>query len=105
VRSRDGEILARKPLTVAAEAVKISVPKRVEVGTRFEVEWTGTPGAGDFLAIAVEGSNARKFIDWSYTTAGSPLTLAAGFKKGRFEVRYISGSDLAVLARTSIEVR
>jgi hypothetical protein len=83
----------------------ISVPKRVEAGTRFEVEWTGTPGAGDFLAVAVKGSKARRYLDWSYATAGSPLTLAAPFKKGQFVVRYISGSDFAILAQTPIAVR
>jgi Ca-activated chloride channel family protein len=105
VRSEDGEILARQPITVAAESVSISAPKSVEAGTRFEVEWTGTPGAGDFLAVAVEGSKVRRYLDWSYTTVGSPLTLAAPFNRGRFEVRYISGSDFAILARSSIEVR
>jgi len=105
VRAEDGEVLARRHLSVVAEAVSLQAPGEVEAGSRFVVEWTGTPGDGDFVAIAKEGAAARKHLDWSYTTAGRRLTLAAPFRPGRYEVRYVSGSEVEILARKTVMVR
>jgi Ca-activated chloride channel family protein len=105
VRASDGALLAREPLAVVAAAVSLQVPPVVKVGTRFDVEWRGTPGKGDFLAVAREGADTRRFLDWSFTTLGSPLSLAAPFKPGRFEVRYVSGEDQEIVARAPLTVR
>ncbi len=105
VRAEDGEVLARRQVTVVAEAVSLEAPPEVEVGSRFVVEWSGTPGGGDFIAIAKEDSAAGEHFDWSYTTAGRRLTLAAPFHPGRYEVRYVSGSEVEILARKPLMVR
>jgi len=105
VRAADGEVLARHRMTVAAEAVSLRAPAEVDAGSRFEVEWSGTPGDGDFIVVAREGAVARKHFDWSYTTAGRSLTLAAPFRPGQYEVRYISGSEVKILARQPLVVR
>jgi len=105
VRAEDGEVLARRHLTIVAKAVSLQVPPEVEAGSRFVVEWTGTPGGGDFIAIAKEGAAAGKHLDWSYTTVGRRLTLAAPFRPGRYEVRYVSGSEVEILAQILLMVR
>ena len=105
VRAEDGEVLARRHLAVVAEAVSLQAPPEVEAGSRFVVEWSGTPGGGDFIAIAKEGAATGRHLDWSYTTAGRRLTLAAPFHPGRYEVQYVSGGNLEILARQSLEVR
>ena len=105
VRAEDGEVLARRHFAVVAEEVSLQVPPEVEAGSRFVVEWTGTPGDGDFVAIAKEGAAARKHLDWSYTTAGRRLTLGAPFRPGRYEVRYVSGSEVEILTRKPLMVR
>jgi len=105
VRSSDGALLAREGLAVTVVAVSLHFPTVVEVGTRFDVEWSGTPGRGDFLAVVGEGSKKGQYLDWSYTTLGSPLSLAAPFKTGRFEVLYISGKDQEIVVRAPLEVK
>jgi Ca-activated chloride channel family protein len=105
VHAADGEVLARQPILVAAEAVSLHAPDQVGVGTRFEVEWTGTPGSNDFIAVAPKGAPNRRHLDWSYTSAGRPLSLAAPFKPGEYEVRYISGDDLKVIVSVPLRVR
>ncbi len=105
VRAEDGEVLARRQVTVVVEAVSLEAPPEVEAGSRFVVEWSGTPGGGDFIAIAKEDSAAGEHFDWSYTTAGRRLTLAAPFHPGRYEVRYVSGSEVEILARKPLMVR
>jgi Ca-activated chloride channel family protein len=105
VRSSDGALLARQPLTVATIAVSLRFPAIVEVGTRFEVEWSGTSGRGDFVAITGENTKKGQYLDWSYTNLGSPLSLSAPFKPGQFEVLYISGEDQEILVRAPLMVK
>jgi Ca-activated chloride channel homolog len=105
VRSSDGALLAREPLAVTATAISLRFPPLVEAGTRFDVEWSGTAGRGDLIAVAGEGSGHRQYLDWSYTSLGSPLSLAAPFKPGRFEVLYISGKDHEVVTRAPLKVK
>jgi Ca-activated chloride channel family protein len=105
VRASDGEVLARQQLTVVAVKITLEAPAVVEAGTRFDVEWTGTAGEGDFLAVAIPGSGAKKHLDWSYANLGSPVTLAAPFEPGQYVVRYISGATKTVIARQPLKVR
>ncbi len=104
VRAADGEVLARRLMRVVAEEMRLQAPTRVDAGSRFEVEWSGTPGRGDFIAITEEDAAPGTHLDWSYATAGRLLTLAAPFQPGRYEVRYVSGEKLKILARLSLEV-
>ena len=104
VRDADGEILARTAITIVTTAVTVRAPPTVEAGTRFEVVWTGTAAEGDFLAVAPAGSKPRRHLDWANTTVGSPLTLAAPFKPGDYEVRYISGKDTRIVASCPLTV-
>ena len=105
VRSADGEILARQPLTVMVAEVTLDVPHVVEAGTRFEVAWSGTTGKGDFITVALARSGPKKHLDWAYTDLGSPVTLAAPFEAGKYVVRYISGTSNEIVARKQIKVR
>lgn len=105
VRAADGEVLARQRFAVITETVSLHAPPEVESGSRFVVEWTGTSGRGDFIAIAKKSAAAGRHLDWAYTTAGRRLTLAAPNRPGRYEVRYVSGSEVEILARQSLVVR
>jgi len=105
VRAADGEVLARQRFSVVADAVSLQVPPEVEAGSRFVVEWSGTSGRGDFIAIAKESAAAGRHLDWSYTTAGRRLTLAAPVRPGRYEIRYVSGADVEILVRKPLIVQ
>ncbi|MFV2071990.1 MAG: hypothetical protein ACC742_04975 [Thermoanaerobaculales bacterium] len=104
VRDADGEILARAAITVFTTAVTVQAPPTAQAGTRFEVVWTGTPAEGDFLTIAPAGSKPRRHLDWATANVGSPLTLAAPFNPGDYEVRYISGKDKSIVASSPLTV-
>jgi Ca-activated chloride channel family protein len=105
VRSSDGEVLAREEIAVVAAAVSLEAPKKVDAGSRFTVTWSGTSSEGDFVALAPEGSKPRRHLDFAFTSQGHTLSLAAPFKPGRYEVRYISASGGQVLARVPLRVR
>jgi Ca-activated chloride channel family protein len=105
VRAADSEILARLPIEIVVVAIGLRVPEEVIAGTRFGVEWTGTSRDGDFVAITPYGAPERRHLDWAYTSAGQPISLAAPFKPGEYEVRYIAGDDLTVVASVPLRVR
>jgi Ca-activated chloride channel family protein len=105
VRAADGEVLARTQFAVTAVAITLEVPQAVDAGTRFEVGWSGTSGTGDFIAVAKPRWATRRHLDWSFTDFGGPVSLAAPFETGRYEVRYISGETKRIIDRRKIEVR
>jgi Ca-activated chloride channel family protein len=105
VRAADGEVLAREPLAVVAVEIDLEVPPEVGVGTRFEVSWSGTSEPGDFITVAPEGSEPGKKLDSTYASLGSPVSLAAPFKPGRYVVRYISGTSRQIVVEAPIVAR
>ncbi len=104
VRGTDDSVLRRAPLTVESPPISLSAPTRVKAGTRFDVQWTGPDRSGDFISLAPKDSRPGRKLDWSYTTAGNPLSLAAPFNPGTFEVRYVGSDPLRVLASSLITV-
>ena len=105
VRSADGEVLAREEIAVVATAISLQAPKEVDAGNRFTVTWSGASSEGDFIALAPAGSNPRRHLDFAFTSQGHTVSLAAPFRPGKFEVRYISASGGQVLARVPLRVR
>ncbi len=91
-------------LIVDSPPVSLSAPSRVKAGTRFDVQWTGPDRSDDFITIAPRDSRPGRKLDWSYTTTGNPLSLAAPFKPGTFEVRYVRSNPLQILASTLVTV-
>ncbi len=99
------EILARATLEVVPVPARLEAPARVAAGTRFRVRWTGPDAPEDFIDVAPADAPRHRHLDWAYTAQGNPADLAAPFEPGSYEVRYISGEDLEVLARRPLKVR
>lgn len=107
VRYVDGDgnrVRRRTAVSVVTTPVSLKVPRRVRVGTRFDVQWTGPNRPGDYLAVAVRGTRPLDHEDWAFTSAGSPASLAAPFAAGDYELRYVSGDTHEILAAIPIAV-
>lgn len=104
VAGDSGDVLARVDLVVERVGLSITSPNRVTTGTRFEVAWTGTVAPGDILVVAPEGSPASRALDWAATDAGSPVSLAAPFSPGAFEVRVVRPGTREILASVPLRV-
>lgn len=104
VEGDGNRIRRRTSVSVVTAPVKLSAPRRVRVGIRFDVRWTGPNRPGDYLAVAVRDAGPLDHEDWTYTSAGNPASLAAPFAAGEYELRYVSGGSQEILAAIPIAV-
>jgi Ca-activated chloride channel family protein len=86
-----------------AQEAALSAPSRIAPGSDFEIVWQGPNASGDFIAIAEPEAPAESFFAYARTSKGSPAVLTAP-DVGEYEVRYISATGLAVLARAPLSV-
>jgi Ca-activated chloride channel homolog len=86
----DGETQSTRPVTVADLDVTLDAPDTVAAGADFEVEWTGPDGPSDYITIVPAGSAEGAYLDYAYTTAGSPAELTAPDEPGAYEIWYAS---------------
>lgn len=91
--------------SAADAAVSLSAPAEVAVGAAFEVTWSGTAGARDFISLDPSGAPEREYGAYVYTSKGSPVSLRAPGTPGDYAVRYHSGeTGYAVLASSPLRV-
>jgi len=105
VGGTDGEVLARSSIEVEAVAVEIDTVPAAVAGQRFEIRWSGSAEPGDIVAVCRPDQPWDRMLDWADTVVGSPLTLAAPDRPGRYEVRYLRKDGMKILARRPLEVR
>ena len=103
VSGQSGTTLARLPLSLSASPILMEAQGLVRGGMGFSVEWLGPDNAGDYLSIAVIGSDDSAYISYAYTGNGSPASFTAP-AGGNYELRYVSGQSETVLARMPLAV-
>jgi hypothetical protein len=93
--------LARQALKIEGSAATVSAAATLKAGAEFEVSWTGPNNPRDYITI---GNAASKYLDYKYTSIGSPLKITAPDKPGEYEVRYILGQGDTVIAAQKVTV-
>jgi hypothetical protein len=93
--------LARRPLRIDAVEATLDAPAQVAAGAKFSVKWTGPNNDRDYVAY---GNDARPYIGYEYTKAGSPLELTAPDEPGQYELRYFLGAGDVIIGRRPITV-
>jgi len=99
----DGVTQATRPITVTSVAVTLEAAATAAAGAPVEIAWTGPNGSGDYLTFAPVGSPEGTYLDYEYTTAGSPVTVNAPAEPGNYEIRYVAGTG-ATLAAIPIKI-
>ncbi len=97
--------MVRRPITVTPLEITLKAPTAVTKGRQFKVTWTGPNGPGDYLTIVPAGSPAGTYLSWAYTANGSPATLTAPAKAGKYEIWYASDRVKGILKSRPILVR
>src|SRR5688572_1566508 len=93
--------LARRALRIDAVTATVDAPGQVAAGATFSVKWTGPNNDRDYVAI---GNAARPYLDYKYTSAGSPLQLTAPDEPGQYEVRYFLGAGDVLIGKRPLVV-
>lgn len=100
----DSPTLASQPIEVLGVDYTLDAPASVAAGESFDVHWTGPDAAGDYITIVPVGAPAGDYLDYRYTSEGSPATLQAPDEPGSYEVRYQSDNADGIFASTPITV-
>ena len=95
---------ASQPIEVMGVDYTINAPATTAAGSPFEVAWTGPNAAGDYITIVPAGAAPGAYLDYVYTSEGSPLTLTAPDETGAYEVRYQSDNEPGVFASQPVTV-
>ena len=93
--------LARQALKIEGSSATVKAAATLKAGAEFEVTWTGPNNPRDYITI---GDAATKYLDYKYTSSGSPVKITAPGKAGEYEVRYILGQGDTVIATQKVTV-
>jgi len=104
VSGLDSATMAASTIVVTPLEITIEAPVLVAAGSDFEVTWTGPDGPSDYLTIVTAGAAEAAYLDYAYTTEGSPLTLTAPEEPGSYEIRYRTDRLGGVFASIPITV-
>ncbi|NKX45231.1 hypothetical protein [Roseicyclus persicicus] len=98
-------VAAPAPAAVPAE-VSVTLAADPVAGQPVELSFTGPLGAQDWVGIASPGSAGSAWVAgaWSYVSSGSPARFPAPPEPGAYELRYIRGSDSAILLAVPVTV-
>ena len=102
VLNQSKEVLARTAINVTKVSAQVNAPATVNAGANFKVNWQGPNYQSDYITIVPADAKDSEYLSYSYTSKGSPATLKAPVKPGKYEIRYILNQSRTALARTSI---
>lgn len=102
---REGsKTLASAPIEIAVPEVSISAPSTVLAGSQFQVNWTGTVSAQDYMNIVPAGSEEGKFGNYTVVRDGGTGTIQAPAETGLYELRYVLREGAKTVAHVMVEV-
>ena len=97
-----GGVLATKTIEVLPTEVLLKTSETAELGEDLSVSWTGPDYDRDFISIGLPGNDA--YINYSYTSEGSPLDLQMPTEPGEYEIRYQLGQGGVIIERQQVNV-
>ncbi len=97
-------ILASEPLQIVDTAASVSGPAEAMAGSIITVSWTGPNNHQDYITAVPEGADNRDYEHFVYARTGSSGQLQLSETAGAYELRYLTGRERRVLARTPLTV-
>ena len=94
-------VLATLPITVTELAVRLVAQDTAPVGSEVTIGWEGPDYDGDFISVAEPGG---RYINYTNTDEGNPLTLQMPTEPGTYDIRYQLRQGSEVIATRQIEV-
>lgn len=99
---------AQKTVTIAltfpVEATLRTEPAgSAMAGTNIKAFWTGPERQGDFIALSKKDADPGRYVTYRYAAQGNPAELRMPVEPGDYEVRYMLGRPIRMLASLDIE--
>ena len=94
---------APKPVVQDPGQATLQGPAQVPVGQVFQVKWQGPDNQGDYIAMALKGSQDSEYAVYAYARTGNPVRLTAPGEVGDYELRYVHGPTGKVIGRAPIK--
>ncbi len=100
---------ASKTVTIALEfpveaTLSVQPENQGVAGTDIAVAFTGPERKGDYLAISKKGASAGAYRSYKYVSQGNPAKMRLPVEVGDYEVRYMLGRPIRVLAAVEYKV-
>ncbi len=95
--------IATRNIELTAVSATLEAPDSVAAGAEFEINWTGPNNARDYITIVEVGAAEGKYLDYAYTSRGSPVKITAPDGLGTYEIRYVLNQSDRTLVSRKIE--
>ena len=105
ILGRGDKLLAKTTIEIKGVGASVQAPASADVATEFEVSWQGPGNKSDYISVSRLDQRPGRYVNYTYTSKGSPLKLRAPSDPGTYEVRYILGRGDKLLAKTTIEIK
>ncbi|MDA7426879.1 VWA domain-containing protein [Primorskyibacter aestuariivivens] len=96
------KVLAAQPITVTATQATLEATDSAPAGATIPVTWDGPDYHRDYISVARPGD--RGYVNYAYTSKGTPAQLVLPPEPGTYELRYVMSQDKTVLTTRMIEV-
>ncbi|MEM7441479.1 MAG: VWA domain-containing protein [Pseudomonadota bacterium] len=97
-------VIGKKIIEVTPVEATVAAPAEAPAGASVTVEWDGPNYKNDYIAVAEIGAADNKYVNYTYTREGSPLSILMPAEPGNYEIRYMANQKSTILARQPISV-
>ena len=103
VAGGDRRTLARTPIQIKAAEIVLNADREATVGNMIRIEWQGPANKGDFITLVNKSAADNFYQRPAYVTRGKPtVEVLAPMVAGEMEIRYLAGSNRALLGRVPL---
>lgn len=100
-----GTVIATAPVEITLPAATLEAPTEIVGGATFTVAWTGPGGANDRIAVAPNRpAGAPPIAVTNVSALGRPVVFDAPIAPGKYELRYLAGTEAATVATLVFDV-
>ena len=104
ISSLDGRMISHQAFVVEPAEVKLVALEFVETGDEMRIWWVGPGHTSDKVTLARPGMADDNYLLSRPIIDGNPIFLEAPNEPGKYEVRYINGTEGVVMFRTQLTV-
>jgi hypothetical protein len=83
---------------------EVQAPASADMGSRFEVTWSGPAADGDYVTVARPKQAPGAYLSMTRVREGNPVKIWAPGEAGEFEVRYVLARGTKLLAKAPITI-